>query len=100
MTEQKQALFLGKLENYWLIEGRDNETGRLLLKSLRNPLAPITELEFKWHLADAILNHRFTPKEYERLTGADSDTPEDIVADLSELWQLLFKDEPIAMPVL
>lgn len=99
MIPQKQTEFLNDLGNLWLIEARDLGAEDWQ-KYLRNPLAPITELEFKWHLADAILNNRLTPKEYGRLTGADAGTPEEVAADLSELWRLVFKDEAIAMPVL
>lgn len=98
MIQEKQPEFLKKLETYWLVEARDLDVGPDLLKSLRNPHAKITEAEFKWHLADAILSKRYTAQEYERLTGADADTSEDVVADLSELWRLMFQGEPIMLP--
>lgn len=98
MIQEKQSEFLKKIETYWLVEARDLDVGPDLLESLRNPLAKITVTEFKWYLADAILSKRYLAQEYERLTGADTNTPEDVAADLSELWRLVFQDEPIVMP--
>lgn len=99
MMDSKQREFESDIRNYWLCEGRDHETGAMLLDDLRNnPSHKITEAEFKWHLADAILNKRFTVGEYERLTDLDFETPEEVAGDLAQLWRQVFVSEPIELP--
>lgn len=39
-----------------------------MLKLVRSDQAKITESEFKWYLADAIINKRFSMEGYEKLT--------------------------------
>jgi len=96
ILNSKKSEFEVELGHFWLCEGRDQKTGSTLLQYLRNPLAKITEAEFKWHLADAIRNKRYSVEEYERLTDLDFETRDEVAADLAELWRLMFKDEPIA----
>ena len=98
MTNNVAHEFGASIRSYWLCEGRDQHVGSDLLEYMRNPLAKITEPEFKWHLADAILNKRFSVEEYERLTDLDFESREEVAADLAQLWQLVFKDAPIELP--
>ena len=52
---------------------------------------------FRNQLAEAILHKRMTPAQYEKLTGEDFDTPDDLNAWLRELWKELYGDEAITM---
>jgi hypothetical protein len=98
MNHEKHAEFLKELGDFWLADARDTETAPLLLKYLRNQKAKLSEIEFKWLLADAILNERFSIEEYERLTDVDCVTKREVAADLAKLWRLMFGGEPIALP--
>lgn len=98
MTADKRVEFLKELANFWLAEARDAETASLLLKYLRNPKAKLSETEFKWFLADAILNKRFSIEEYEKLTDLDCESNQDVATDLAQLWRLMFGSETIALP--
>ena len=94
----KFEAFSSLIGERWFSQIRDLPVAPDLLKIVRGPLAKITEAEFKWHLADAILNRRFSIEEYERLTDLDFETREEVAADLSQLWQQMYKDEPIELP--
>lgn len=94
----KHDQFIAKVANYWLCEARDGQSGSDLLASLRHPNAPLSELDFKSQLADAIMNKRFTVEEYEELTDLDFENTAQVAADLSELWRLMYGNEPIALP--
>jgi hypothetical protein len=52
--------------------------------------------EFKAQLAAAIEGKILTPAEYERLTGEDFDSPEDLKKWLVQLWRELFGTTPPA----
>lgn len=99
MKSNKFELFSALIAERWFSQMRDLPVDTDLLKILRNPLAKITEAEFKWYLADAILNKRFSIEDYERLTDLDFETREEVAADLVQLWQQLFKDESVELPV-
>ncbi|MGM9481544.1 hypothetical protein ACS5PN_10170 [Roseateles sp. NT4] len=98
LEKDRREQFKADLRAYWMCEGRDLRTGSDLLEYLRSPIAQISESDFKWHLADAILNQRFSVEEYERLTDLDFETREQVAVDLSELWCLMFGEEVIALP--
>lgn len=97
MTD-KAAAFKSLLADSWFSQIRDLDVGHNVRQTIRSPYATLTEPEFKWHLADAILNKRFSVEEYERLTDFDFETREEVAADLAQLWGLVFGQEPIAMP--
>lgn len=82
----------------WFSQIRYEESGSDILKIVRQSRGPMTEVEFKWHLADAILNKRFSIEEYERLTDFDFETREEVAEDLTQLWRLMFKGEAVALP--
>jgi hypothetical protein len=66
-----------------------------LRKFLRDPNFPEREKAFRAELADAILNHTITPKEFEKLTSIDQDEQEDVDAFLTdEIWRPLYGGEP------
>jgi hypothetical protein len=94
----KAEAFKSLIDKCWFSQIRDVGSGTDLLKIIRHPQGPMTEADFKWHLADAILNKRFSVEEYERLTDFDFETREEVAADLVQLWGLVFGQEPIAMP--
>lgn len=94
----KLAEFRSILAKCWFSQIRDAGSGADMLKMVRHPQGPMTEAEFKWHLADAILNKRFSIEEYERLTDFDFETREEVAEDLAQLWRQVFGDEPIALP--
>lgn len=98
MRCEKFELFRSLINERWFSQMRDMPVGSDLLKIVRSPSAKITEIEFKWHLADAILNERFSVGEYEKITDLDFETREEVAADLAQLWQQIFEDEPIALP--
>jgi hypothetical protein len=83
----------------WFSQIRYKDSGSDMLKIVRHPQGPMTELEFKWHLADAILNKRFSIEDYERLTDFDFETRDEVADDLMQLWRLMFDDEAVALPI-
>jgi hypothetical protein len=95
---EKLECFNKLIESRWFSQVRDLPVGPDLLKILRSPGVSITEREFKWQLADAILERRYSVEEYERLTDLDFDSREEVAMDLTELWRLVFGAEPIARP--
>lgn len=97
MTEKYEA-FRSLLSKRWFSQIRDLDVAHDVRQTIRSPHATLTEAEFKWHLADAILNKRFSIEEYERLTDFDFETREEVAEDLAQLWRLVFGDEPIALP--
>jgi hypothetical protein len=97
MTNNVEA-FKSLLANRWFSQIRDLDVGHDVRQTIRSPYATVTEADFKGHLADAILNKRFSVEEYERLTDFDFETREEVAADLIKLWRLVFGDEPIALP--
>jgi hypothetical protein len=95
----KQSEFRSIISSRWFSQIRDLDAGSDVLKTVRNPRGSITESEFKWHLADAILNKLFSVEEYERLTDLDFDTREEVADDLMRLWRLMFDGEAVALPI-
>lgn len=94
----KAEIFKTLLRSRWFSQIRDLDVGHDVRQIIRSPHATLTEAEFKWHLADAIVNKRFSVEEYERLTDFDFEKREEIAADLRQLWRLVFGDEPIDLP--
>lgn len=94
MSDKADA-FKKLLKQCWFSQIRDLDVGADVKRIIRSPYGPLTEAAFKWHLADAILSKRFSVGEYERLTDFDFETREEVAADLTQLWQLTFGDEPI-----
>jgi hypothetical protein len=69
-----------------------------LRRFLEHPEFPDRAREFKAELADAILNHRISPKEFEDLTAMDQDSQEDVDDFLTkELWATLYPNEPVRL---
>lgn len=99
MTDKAKA-FSSLLSECWFSQIRYEGSGSDLMKIIRHPRGPLTEAEFKWHLADAILNRRFSVEEYERLTDFDFETRDEVAADLTKLWHLVFENEPVSSPAL
>lgn len=95
---EKLPEFNSLISERWFSQMRDLPVEEDLLKILRSPHAKITEAEFKWYLADAILNRRYSVEEYERLTDLDFETSEEVAVDLTKLWRLVFKGDPVATP--
>jgi hypothetical protein len=63
---------------------------------LDHPNFPNRGRRFKQELADAILNHKVTPEEFEKLTDVDQDSQEDVDQFLKvELWDPLYPNEPV-----
>jgi len=94
----KLEAFNKLIESRWFSQIRDLPVGSDVLKILRSPSAAITEREFKWQLADAILERRYSIEEYEQLTDLDFENREEVAMDLTELWRQVFGAEPIARP--
>lgn len=89
----KYQNFLHDIGNYWHCEGRDRDTGKILLNDLRNPLHPISEAEFKHFLARAIQDKTISLGEYESLTSLDFESVDEISADLYDLQRFMYGDE-------
>ena len=54
--------------------------------------------EFKKELAEAILERHISTQKFEKLTGEDFETQEEVNEFLkTEIWQPLYGDEPITM---
>lgn len=94
----KSDVFRSLLASRWFSQIRDLDVAHDVLQIIRSPHATLTEAEFKWHLADAILNKRFSVEEYERLTDFDFETRDEVAADLTKLWNLVFEGEPVSSP--
>ena len=97
MTNELEK-FNNLIKNRWFSQVRDLPTGSDVLKILRSPGAVITEREFKWQLADAILARRYSIEEYERLTDLEFESRDEVAMDLTGLWRRIFGAEPIARP--
>lgn len=64
---------------------------------LNNTNAPNRRIDFKNELAQSILNQSINPQKFEKLTGDDYETQEEVDEFLkTEIWQPLYGDEPIA----
>lgn len=69
-----------------------------LKKFLRHPNFPNREMEFKQQLVKAILKSTISPERYEKLTGHELETQEEVDEFLrTEIWQPLYGDEPITL---
>jgi len=63
---------------------------------LDNPKVSDRSQLFKKELAQAIVNHSISPKEFERLTAVDYETQEEVDEFLkTEIWQPIYGNEPI-----
>jgi hypothetical protein len=63
---------------------------------LNNPDFPARARNFKSELADAILNHKVTPEEFEEVTAVDQDSQSDVDRFLTtEIWNPLYNNEPV-----
>lgn len=94
MTD-KLTEFKEDIANYWHCEVRDRDTGTMLLNDLRNPRHPINEEKFVQFLQDAIVSKRISIVEYERLTGLDFESEEEVAEDLHDLWRMMYGDRPV-----
>lgn len=67
-----------------------------LVRFLYAPWFPGRAEAFKAALRDAIVHHRLSPAEFEKLTSVDQDTQEDVDRFLTaELWEQLYPGEPL-----
>lgn len=63
---------------------------------LNNPNAPQRNSQFKQELFSAISEHSINPLKFEKLTGDDYETQEEVDEFLkTKIWQPLYGDEPI-----
>lgn len=63
---------------------------------LNHPNFPDRNAEFKKELAQAIIEHTISTKEFEKLTAEEYETQEEVDSFLiREVWQPLYGDEPI-----
>lgn len=91
----KFDVFEKMLSEWWFSQIRDLDVGSNILKVLRHPSCALAEDDFKQALARAILDRKFSPDEYERLTEMDFETRDEVVSDLMEFWRRIFGDEPV-----
>ncbi len=50
---------------------------------------------FKFQLKDAIVNLDFSLEDYERVTGEDLDSKEDLICRLQGIWDIAFPGERV-----
>jgi hypothetical protein len=93
----KRSFLKRNIETYWHCEGRDRDSGASLLRALRHPVHAISESEFSGMLASAILNKDISIQEYERLTGLDFESEDEVAQDLRVLWQLMYGDKQVTL---
>lgn len=63
---------------------------------LNNSTMPTRNNKFKYELACAISKHSINPQKFERLTGDDYETQQEVDEFLMrEIWQPLYGDEPV-----
>lgn len=63
---------------------------------VKNTLSSERTQEFRRQLAYAIINNSITTEQYEKLTGEDFDTQEDLNAWLKEIWENIFGTAPVS----
>ena len=80
------------LKTYCIVEAPDIVK---LKKYVQSSIESERTLLFRDQLADAIVNNSITPEQYEKITGEDFDSQEDLNKWLKELWNNIFNDEPI-----
>ena len=66
-----------------------------LKRELFSPNFPDRATLFRRELAAAILHNTITPAEYERITGEDFDTQDELNQWLREIWRSVFGAAPI-----
>ena len=88
------------LNKYYHVEVLSSDWLETLKRALDAPKFPRREREFKHQLAYAILNKTISPSHYEKLTDFDSETEEEVIQELTELWMYLYGDEPVSLEVL
>lgn len=83
------------LKSHFDVNAFDENWVESLQRTLNHPNFPNRAREFKSELASAILDHTISPAQYEKLTGEDFDTPEDLEEWLREVWQKLYDGKPV-----
>ena len=67
-------------------------------KYVNNPNASFRKDQFKHELANAITNHLLSPQVFERITGDEYETQEEVDEFLKrEIWQPIYGDESITI---
>ncbi len=70
-----------------------------LKRFLSDPKFPDRARKFKHELADAILNHKIEPPEFEMLTAIDQDSQKDVDMFLTDqIWNQLYPNESVSIP--
>lgn len=87
--------FRSLLSTRWFSAMRDLPVACDLRKVLASPRGSLNEDEFKIQLADAILNRRFSPDDYESLTDLDFETSDEVSADLMLLWEQMYPGQRV-----
>ena len=93
---EKKSILKDVLETYFCqgVEMSYDELNQFL----KNESFPDRARTFKRELADAIINHKITPEEFQDLTAVDQDSQEDVDKFLTtEIWDPLYDNEPVRM---
>jgi hypothetical protein len=88
------------LERYCHVESLGTDWQECLKRELSHPRFLHRHKEFRHQLAYAILNKTISPSEYERLTDLELETEEEVVNELTLLWQHIYGNEPISLEAL
>lgn len=96
-TQPVPELLAHVLKTYCNINYSTDDWYVSVKRMLNHPDFPGKAAEFRNQLAEAILHSTITPKQFEKLTDEEFDTPEELEERLRELWCELYADEPVSV---
>ena len=96
-TKPVPELLAHVLKTYCNVNYFTSDWHERVKRMLNNPNFPDKAAQFRKELAEAIVHHTITPKQYEELTDEEFDTPEDLEKWLREVWRDFYADESISL---
>ncbi|WP_218082354.1 hypothetical protein [Anthocerotibacter panamensis] len=99
MQKPLPELFLDVIERHFHMEVMGSNWQDDLRRELNNSNFPNRAEQFQKQFAEAILYQTITPEQYSELTEQEFETPEDLEAELRELWHAFYGDKPVAVKV-
>jgi hypothetical protein len=82
----------GILRTYFDVNAFTSEWPQSLQRELGRPESSQREQMFRRQLAEAVVDRNIKPEDYEKLTGEDFDTQDDLQKWLQEVWKRLYGD--------
>ena len=83
------------LGDYWHVNSIDDNAASDIKRMLNSPKFPDRDATFCQQLSSAIREQFISPEEYERLTGEDLESREEVAGRLRELWRDIYDDRPL-----